>query len=86
MAAYQYELVKCEGCGKTLGYIRVTVRTRPPPITPRYWFLSDRSPPRIEKTAFCEECFLQGKTGISKRKSDERVESQRKPRHKRMVR
>jgi len=86
MAAYQYELVKCEGCGKTLGYIRVSVRIWPPPVTPRYWFLSDRLPPRIEKTAFCEECFLQRQTEIARSKSGERVESQRKPRHKRMVR
>ncbi len=92
MSASHYELLKCEGCGKTLGYIYASAKTWPPPMTPRYGLLYRSLPTRIEKIAFCETCFLEKQAEISKSKSepkhekDERAESQRKPRQTRMIR
>ena len=57
MAAYQYELLKCEDCGKTLGYIYISAKTGFPRLLAiRYWWLPESSP-EIKKTAFCESCF-----------------------------
>jgi hypothetical protein len=55
MTASEYELLKCEDCGKTLGYIYVTVKTIPPKTLYRlaYGFPYQK----IEKSAFCEQCF-----------------------------
>ena len=60
MDRFRYELLKCGGCGKTLGYIYVSVKVFPPeglihlklggPII------------KIEKDVFCKECFEKRKT------------------------
>jgi len=54
MSTFKYELLKCENCGKVLGYIYVSVKTFPPEtlIRLRSGFLQ-----KIEKSAFCEQCF-----------------------------
>jgi len=62
MAASEYELLKCEDCGKTLGYIYVSVKIFPP----KRWIHSVAGGPiqKIEKTALCEECFQKRKAEI----------------------
>jgi len=58
MADYEYELLKCENCGKTIGYVYIKAKMSVAGlIANRYWF-PQRLPSRdIEKTAFCETCF-----------------------------
>jgi len=53
----QYELLKCANCGKTLGYITINVKMFPP----KFWTRLVAGGPliKIEKDAFCEECFKQ---------------------------
>jgi hypothetical protein len=65
MAANQYQLLKCEGCGKTLGYIYIGPKRGylMPLISPRYWPLYS---PEMEKTAFCETCYQKRMEEISK--------------------
>jgi len=64
MSASQYELLKCDGCGKTLGYIYVSVKIYPPE---RWIHLVAGGPiKRIKKAALCEECFLGRKTDVAK--------------------
>lgn len=65
MSASQYELLKCDDCGKTLGYVYVSVKTWPPQTLLR---LSTGWRQKIEKTAFCEECFLRRKAEMTKHK------------------
>jgi hypothetical protein len=60
MSTSEYELLKCEGCGKRLGYIRISVKIFPLESLIR---LSTGGPlKKIQKTAFCEECFRRKKT------------------------
>jgi len=93
MAAYQYELLKCERCGKTLGYIYVSAKRGFPGLfATRYWLLQGKQSPEIEKTAFCESCFQERQEEISKGKSrpkgekDKSVESRGKSRDKPLIR
>lgn len=66
MSALQYELLKCDNCGKTLGYIYISVKIYPPE---RWIRLTAGGPVKeIEKTAFCEECFQKRKAENSKSK------------------
>jgi hypothetical protein len=61
---FQYELLKCDECGKTLGYIHISVKIYPPE---RWIRLAAGGPiKKIQKTTFCEDCFLQRKTEIAK--------------------
>jgi len=63
LTAREYELLKCQDCGKTLGYIYVTVKTFPPK---RYIRAVAGGPiEKIEKTAFCEDCFEKRKREVS---------------------
>jgi len=69
MAAYQYDLLKCEGCGKTLGYIYISVKMRSSGLlATRYW-LQGQPTAEIEKTAFCESCFQKRQEEVSISKS-----------------
>ena len=62
--ASQYELLKCDGCGRKLGYIHISIKIYPPE---RWIHLVAGGPiKKIEKTVFCEDCFLQRKTEIAK--------------------
>jgi len=64
MSASQYELLKCDDCGKTLGYIYVSVKIYPPE---RWIRLVAGGPVKeIKKSAFCEGCFQRRKTGINR--------------------
>jgi hypothetical protein len=64
MKASQYELLKCDGCGKTLGYIYVSVKIFPPE---RWIRLAAGGPiKKIKKAALCEQCFLGSKADIAK--------------------
>jgi len=66
MSASQYELLKCDDCGKVLGYIYINVRIFPPE---RLIHLSSGGPlKKIEKSVFCEECFQKRATETGKRK------------------
>jgi len=63
MSASQYEVLKCEDCRKTLGYIYETVTMYPPAhvlklITGVYQ--------KINRTVFCEECFLRRRAEVAK--------------------
>jgi len=55
LTAEEYELLKCYDCGKTLGCIHVAVKIFPP----KQYIRQVASGPieKIEKTAFCEDCF-----------------------------
>jgi hypothetical protein len=55
MSASQYELLKCDDCGKTLGYIHESVKVFPPKRWIRMWVGGPRI--KIEKDVFCKECF-----------------------------
>ncbi len=63
MSTYKYELLKCENCGKVLGYIYVSVKTFPPETLIR---LTSGFYQKIEKSAFCEQCFQKRKAKTSK--------------------
>lgn len=64
MNASQYELLKCDRCGKAFGYIHVSIKVYPPE---RWIHLVAGGPiKKIKKIAFCEDCFLGGKTEIAK--------------------
>ena len=62
MTTQAYELLKCEDCGKPLGYVHVEVKIFPP----RRYIRAVAGGPieRIEKTAFCEACFQKRKAEI----------------------
>jgi len=55
MSTTSYELVKCDNCGKTLGYIRIDVKVFPP----KTWYKLIAGGPsiKVEKDVLCEECF-----------------------------
>jgi len=55
-----YELLKCDDCGKTLGYMHESVKVFPP----KGWIRLIAGDPiiKIEKDVFCEECFEKRKT------------------------
>lgn len=61
--APQYELLKCDGCGKELGYIYEKVTQWPPRV---YSKLFTGYYLKIKRTTFCEECFLKRKDEITK--------------------
>jgi len=63
MAVYEYELLKCEDCGKTLGYIYVSLKTFPPKGLHRFFFGFPYQ--KMKKSAFCEECFSKLKAQVS---------------------
>lgn len=64
MVSYsKYELLKCDKCGKKLGYVLETVRINPPRLVLR---LTKGVSQKVSKTAFCEECFLRRKAEIAK--------------------
>jgi len=66
MSSYQYELLKCEGCGQTLGYIYISAKLGfSGMITTRYWGLHQPAL-EVEKTAFCETCFQKRVEEVSK--------------------
>jgi len=55
MAASQYEVLKCDDCGRRLGYIYIEVKILPPR---GYIHLTAGGPlEKSEKTVFCEVCF-----------------------------
>jgi hypothetical protein len=56
MSAARFETLKCDSCGKTLGYIHVSVKIFPP----ERWIRLVAGGPikEIKKTVFCEKCFL----------------------------
>jgi hypothetical protein len=55
MSVFEYELLKCEDCGKRLGYIHVCLKTFPPKAL--YRLYAGFPHQKIEKTALCESCF-----------------------------
>jgi len=59
MSASQYKPLKCDNCGKTLGYIYISIKILPP----EQWIRLTAGGPvkKIEKTAYCEECFQRRK-------------------------
>jgi len=66
MSASQYEPLQCDNCGKTLGYIYISVKILPP----EQWIRLTAGGPikKIEKTAYCEECFQKRKMETSRPK------------------
>ena len=60
MGRVRYELLKCDDCGKTLGYVHESVKVFPP----KGWIRLVAGGPiiKIEKDVFCEECFEKRKT------------------------
>jgi hypothetical protein len=64
LSASQYKLSKCSDCGKVLGYSNINVKLFPPE---RLMHLGSGGPlKKIEKTAFCVECFQKRTTAGSK--------------------
>jgi hypothetical protein len=55
MTASDYETLKCDNCGKKLGYIYINVRTFPP----KWYIHAIAGGPlnRIEKNVLCDDCF-----------------------------
>jgi hypothetical protein len=95
MADYDYELLKCDSCGKTLGYIYIQAKIGVPGlIANRYWFPQRAPSQELEKTAYCETCFqkrLEEVTGIKqepklKKEKDETEEPRTKSRNKQLIR
>jgi len=92
MSANEYQLLKCEGCGKTLGYIYISPKRSylMPLLYPRYWPVY--SPRELEKTAYCETCFKKRLEEISKDRpeplitKDETEEPRTKSRNKSLIR
>jgi hypothetical protein len=75
MSAYQYQLLKCEDCGKTLGYVYVSAKLGfSLMIATRYWNLQNQPALEIEKTAFCETCFQKRLDEISKGQPEPKTE------------
>jgi len=74
MAAYQYELLKCEGCGKTLGYIFVSAKSGFGFFTSRYWVAQHGPSIAVKKIAFCESCFQKRVDETSKDKLEPKSE------------
>jgi len=64
MSTSQYEPLKCNKCGKTLGYISMSVKI----IPPERWIRLTAGGPikRIRKTAYCEECFQKRRAETSR--------------------
>jgi hypothetical protein len=95
MGAKEYQLLKCEDCGKTLGYIYIKLRKgflSPVYLSTRYWPLAVQGPQDFEKTVFCETCFQKRVEEISKGKQettinkDESQEPRNKSRDRQLVR
>jgi len=63
MSTSQYEPLKCNNCGKTLGYISISVKI----IPPERWIRLAAGGPikKIKKTAYCGECFKRRKAETS---------------------
>jgi len=59
MGRVRYELLKCDACGKTLGYLHESVKVFPP----KSWIRMLAGGPiiKIEKDVLCEECFKKRK-------------------------
>jgi len=62
MKATKYELLKCDDCGKTLGYMYETVKMWPPRIYLRHFTGFYQ---KIKRYVFCEECFHKRKAEIA---------------------
>ncbi len=60
MDRIRYELLKCNDCGKKLGYMHESVKVFPP----KTWIRLIAGGPtiRIERDVFCKECFEKRKT------------------------
>jgi predicted adenine nucleotide alpha hydrolase (AANH) superfamily ATPase len=85
MSAYQYQLLKCEDCGKTLGYIYVKAKMSfSGMVATRVWNLQNQPPLEVEKTAFCETCFQKRLDETLKGQSETKNEKNKstKPRSK----
>jgi hypothetical protein len=92
MAAHQYELLKCEDCGKTLGYIYILNKMRLSGLLAARFWLQGQPTSEIEKTALCESCFkervdetLKGQSE-PKNKKDRTVEPQAKSKDRSLIR
>ena len=61
MGGVRYELLKCDDCGKTLGYVHESVKVFPL----KGWIRLIAGGPivKIEKDGFCEVCFEKRKRG-----------------------
>jgi hypothetical protein len=55
MGMASYELLKCDHCGKTLGYIRVDVKVYPPKFLTQ--LITGGPLIKVEKHVLCQECF-----------------------------
>jgi len=55
MGMTSYELLKCDHCGKTLGYIRIDVKVYPPKSLIR--LVAGGPLTKVEKHVLCQECF-----------------------------
>jgi len=92
MAASQYELLKCENCGKTLGYIHVSPKMRLSDFLPARYWLHVTPTSQFEKTALCEPCFKQRLEEVLKGKPEaeseknKSVESRAKSKDRPLVR
>jgi hypothetical protein len=51
-----YEKLKCNGCGKTLGYVSISIRTIPPKSL--YRLFAGFPHQKVILDSLCEECFL----------------------------
>jgi len=54
-----YEKLKCSKCGKTLGFISVSIRTIPPKSL--YRLFAGFPHQKVTVDGLCEECFSEGK-------------------------
>jgi hypothetical protein len=94
MAEPKYELVRCEKCGKTLGYIYISARISYVGFMPaRYWLLpTGQTSAKVEKVAYCESCFQQThkkipeSTAEPQTEKNENVEPQSKSNDRSLVR
>ncbi len=78
MADYDYELLRCDFCGKTLGYIYIKAKMSVPGlIGNRYWFPQRTPSKELEKTAYCETCFQKRIEKVSSVKQEPEVKKQR---------
>jgi hypothetical protein len=87
MANYDYELLRCDFCGKTLGYIHIQTKIGVPGlIGNRYWFPQRTLPQELEKTAYCETCFQKRLEKVSDIKKEPEIKKEKdeteKPRTK----
>lgn len=78
MTVYRYRLLKCEGCGKTLGYAYASAKIAYRGlVTIGYWPLQSPESHEIETfsvNAYCESCFKKKQDEVTEDKPEPEIE------------